>query len=116
MTRYTGDWEFLAGVSTYHGLPPISFNVFVQADGGQLSGTVSATFVVGTKADPAVQFTFSGPLQAGRYQAFPLKTPDGATGKVELIPGNAFNLLEVNFNLDGAPGKVTESDVILVKK
>jgi hypothetical protein len=71
---------------------------------------------VGTKADPAVQFTFSGPLQAGRYQAFPLKTPDGATGKVELIPGNAFNLLEVNFNLDGAPGKVTESDVILVKK
>ncbi|HEV2200364.1 MAG TPA: hypothetical protein VGR73_11145 [Bryobacteraceae bacterium] len=116
ISRYTGSWSFLAGVSTYHGLPPVTFDVFVREEGGQIFGTVNARFIVGGKADPAVRFDFSGPLKAVRYQAFPLQTADGAKGTVELIPGNAFNLLEVNYTLDGAPAKVRESDVILVKR
>jgi hypothetical protein len=116
LARYTGAWQFLPGVSTYHGLPPLSFDMVVKAEGGQITGTVSATYDIGTRADPGVRFTFSGPLQAGRNQAFSLQTAEGATGKVELIPGSAFNLLEVNFKLEGAPGKVGESDVILVRK
>jgi hypothetical protein len=116
MSRYTGSWTFLPGVSTYHGLPPVSFDVFVREDGGQIFGTVNARFIVGLNADPNVRFDFSGPMQASRYQSFPLKTAEGAKGTLELIPGNAFNLLEVNYTLDGAPGKVPESDVILVKR
>lgn len=116
ISRFTGSWSFLAGVSTYHGMPPVSFDVFVREEGGQIFGTVNARFIVNTNADPAVRFDFSGPLQAARYQAFPLQTADGAKGTVELIPGNAFNLLEVNYTLDGAPAKVRESDVILVKR
>jgi len=116
ISRYIGSWSFLPGVSKYHGLPPISFDVFVREEGGQFFGTVNARFIVTGSADPAVRFDFSGPLQAARYQAFPLQTSEGAKGTVELIPGNAFNLLEVNYALDGAPAKVRESDVILVKR
>jgi hypothetical protein len=116
ISRFTGSWSFLAGVSTYHGLPPVSFDVFVREEGGQIFGTVNARFIVSGNADPAVRFDFSGPLQAARYQAFPLQTAEGGKGTVELIPGNAFNLLEVNYTMDGASAKVRESDVILVKR
>jgi hypothetical protein len=115
ISRYTGSWTFLPGVSTYHGLAPVSFDVFVREEGGQIVGTVNATFVVASTADGKVRFDFSGPIQAGRNQTFPLKTAEGAQGTLELIPGNAFNLLEVNYTLEGAPGKVRESDVIVVK-
>ena len=116
ISRYTGSWSFLPGVSTYHGLPPVSFDVFVREEGGQIFGTVNARFIVSGNADPAVRFDFSGPLKAARYQAFPLQTSEGGIGTVELIPGNAFNLLEVNYTMNGAPAKVRESDVILVKR
>ena len=116
ISRYTGSWTFLPGVSTYHGMPPISCDVTVREEGGQIVGKLDASFIVAGKVDPNIRFDFSGPLQAGRYQAFALKTAEGVQGKVELIPGNAFNLLEVNYVLDGAPGKVREADVILVKR
>jgi hypothetical protein len=103
-------------VSRYHGLAPVLFNLFVLEERGRLFGTVNARFAVSGNADPGVRFDFSGPLQAARYQTFPLQTTEGGKGKLELIPGNAPNLLEVNYVLDGAPGKVTESDVILVKR
>ena len=35
---------------------------------------------------------------------------------IELIPGAAFNLLEVNFQTDPRPGKVRQANVVLVKK
>jgi hypothetical protein len=116
VSRFTGAWAFVPGVSTYHGLAPLAFDVVVREEGGQIRGTVNARFVITGSADPNMRFDFSGPLQSARYQAFPLRTPDGAKGTVELIPGNAFNLLEVNYTIDGAPGKVAESDVILVKR
>lgn len=116
ISRYTGSWSFLPGISTYHGLVPISYDLTVREEGGQFVGTVTARFIVNGNADPDVRFDFSGPMQAQRFQVFPLKTAEGAKGTVELIPGNAFNLIEVNYTLDGAPGKVREADVILVKR
>ncbi len=116
ISRYTGSWTFLPGVSTYHGLAPVAFDVVVREQDGQMIGTVNARFIVSGKADPNVRFDFSGPMQAARFQSFPVKTAEGAQGKVELIPGNAFNLLEVNYTLEGAPGKVREADAILVKR
>ncbi len=116
LTRYTGAWEFLKGVSTFTGVPPTAFDIEGKFENGQMSGTVSATFDVLPKKDPAVKFTFRGPMQEGREQSFPLQTAEGATGKVTLIPASAFNLLEVRFTLENAPGKVTEAGVILIKK
>lgn len=114
--RYTGTWEFLKGVSTFTGLPPRAFDVVVKIENGQVSGTVSAAFDVLPKADPAVELTFSGPMQPGKEQSFPLETAEGATGTVTLIPASAFNLLEVRFKLENAPGKVSEAGAILIKK
>ncbi len=116
ISRYTGSWTFLPGVSTYHGLAPLSFDAVVREEGGQLIGTVNAQFIVTGKADPSVRLSFSGPLQTRRMQTFPLKTAEGVPGSLDLIPGNAFNLLEVNYTLEGASAKVHESDVILVKR
>ena len=116
LTRYTGSWEFLKGISTYKGLPPFTFDMAVQFDNGEMTGTVSATFDVLPKADPSVKFTFSGPMQPGREQSFPLETAEGAKGQVDLIPTGTFNLLEVRFKLENAKGKVSESDVVLIKK
>lgn len=116
LTRYTGSWGWTQGVSNYYGEPPTMFDVIVKLDNGQVQGIVSAAFIVGRSRDPVVRFTFNGPLQATRNQVFALKTNDGTTGTVELIPGPAFNLLEVKFNLDAAPRKVSVSDVTLLKK
>jgi len=116
LARYTGSWGYAQGISNYYGELPTMFDVIVKVDGGQMQGIVSATFVVGRNRDPAVRFTFNGPLQATPNQVFSLKMNDGTTGTVELIPGPAFNLLEVKFNLDGAPKKVGTSDVTLLKK
>lgn len=114
--RYTGTWQFLKGVSTFTGLPPTAFDVDVKVENGQMSGTVSATFDVLPKADPGVKFTFSGPMQPGKEQSFRLETTEGATGTVTLTPASAFNLLEVRFKLENAPGKVAEAGAILIKK
>lgn len=116
LARYTGSWGWLQGVSNYYGEPPTMFDVIVKIDNGQVQGMVSAAFLVGRSREPSVRFTFNGPLQATRNQIFSLKMSDGTTGTVELIPGPAFNLLEVKFNLDAAPKKVSTSDVTLLKK
>ena len=49
-------------------------------------------------------------------QKFTLMTSDGAAGVVELIPGPAFNLLEVNFQTDPRANKIRSGNFILVKK
>jgi hypothetical protein len=43
-------------------------------------------------------------------------TGDGTPGTIELIPGPAFNLLEVNFQTDPQPNKIRLGNFILVKK
>ena len=50
--------------------------------------------------DPTVRFAFEGDIAATPTQKFTLMTSDGTPGTIELIPGPAFNLLEVNFQTD----------------
>jgi hypothetical protein len=63
-----------------------------------------------------LRFDFEGEWQAGSVQTFNLMTGDGAKGSIDLIPGPAFNLLEVNFQTEPKANKVRLGNFILVKK
>jgi hypothetical protein len=107
MTRYTGDWLFPAK-GLYYGQQPESVELTIQESNGRINGTLTAKFLMPAQT---VKFDFQGATQQAKTQTLPLQTSDGATGSVELIPGSAINLLEVNFQAAGAAG-----NFILVKK
>ena len=118
LARYVGSWNFPATNGLFHGPQPESIEVVVNEDNGHATGTLSARFKLppGSAGDPTLRFDFSGDFQATRNQSFDLVTSDGAKGTVELIPGPAFNLLEVNFQTEPKEGKIRQADVVLVKK
>jgi hypothetical protein len=118
LARYVGTWAYSRVGGLFHGAEPESLDLIVHEDNGKVSGTLSARFKIpsGGSGDPAVRFDFSGDLRTSRIQSFPLLTDDGSKGTVELIPGNAFNLLEVNFQTEMRPGKIHLGDVLLVKQ
>ena len=66
--------------------------------------------------DPLVQFTVAGDSATTPTQQFTLMTKDGRPGVLELIPGPAFNLLEVNFQAKPRANKIRAGNFILVKK
>ena len=70
----------------------------------------------GSIGDPTVRFDFEGAFQSTRNQSFALVTSNGAKGSVELIPGPAFNLLEVSFTTEDKPGTVRQGNFLLIKK
>jgi hypothetical protein len=70
----------------------------------------------GSLLDPALHGDFTGTFENTRNQVFSLQTSDGGKGKIELIPGPAFNLLEVNLTMEPRPGKVQRANFLLVKK
>lgn len=117
LIRYTGEWQFPAN-GTYFGTRPESVEVTVSEDNGRVTGTLNARFALpaGTSAIPVVQITFSGPLTQNRTQTFDARTSDGVTGTLELIPGPAFNLLEVNFQLALLPNRVRHGNFLVLKK
>ncbi len=90
----------------------------VNETGGHVQGTLSARFKLppGSTNDPAVLFSFSGDFNNTYTQVFNLTTNAGAKGTVELIPGPAFNLLEVNFQIEPSPGKIHQGNFLLVKQ
>ena len=109
----------LCGAVRYEARLP--FNKFVQCHCSRCrkaTGSAFARFKLppGATGDPIVRFDFSGEFQPARRQVFDLVTAEGAKGTVELIPGPAFNLLEVNFQTEMKPGKIRQADVVLVKK
>jgi len=118
LTRYVGSWSWPQSNGLYHGPQPEFIDVTVQEENGDAKGTVSARFKLppGSTGDPVLRFDFSGKFQPTRNQVFDLVTTDGIKGTVDLIPGPAFNLLEVNFQTEPKPGKVRQADVVLVKK
>ncbi len=118
LARYTGAWNYSTAGGMFHGAEPEFVDLTVRAENGKATGTFYARFKLppGSTGDPLVRFDFSGDLRPTRIQTFPLETSDGAKGSVELIPGNAFNLLEVNFEMEIRPGKLHLGDVLLVKK
>jgi hypothetical protein len=118
LARYVGAWTFPPTNGLYHGAQPETFDALVSEENGHLIGTVVGRFKIppGTTGDPVLRFNFSGDVQPARNQKFDLVTSEGAKGTIELIPGPAFNLLEVNFETEMKPGKIRQADVVLVKK
>jgi hypothetical protein len=118
LTRYIGPWTFPQTNGDFHGPQPQFMDLLVHEDNGHVTGTLFSRFKLppGSTVDPVLAFDFSGDLQTTRNQVFSLVTREGAKGTVELIPGDAFNLLIVRFKTDEKPGKLTQADVVLVKK
>jgi hypothetical protein len=118
LARYVGTWAYSKIGGAFHGAEPEALDLIVHEENGKVTGTLAARFKVppGSAGDPAVRFEFAGDLGTNRIQTFALVTDDGAKGTIELIPGNAFNLLEVNFQTDTKPGKIHLGDVLLVKQ
>jgi len=118
LSRYVGEWTYPAVGAHYHGAQPESVDLVVREENGRGSGTLSARFKLppGTAGSPEVHFDFTGTFQNSRSQTFAATTSGGSKGTLELIPGPAFNLLEVNFSIDEKPGTVYQANFLLLKK
>jgi hypothetical protein len=118
LIRYTGAWTYQQSNGMYHGLQPEAIEFDCAEDNGHASGTLAARFKLpgGSTDDPVVRLTFSGDFSNHRNQVFELQTPEGAKGRIELIPGTAFNLLEINFLIEAGPGKIRQGNAVLIKK
>lgn len=117
LVRYVGEWTFPVVNGIFHGATPVSVALAVRENNGHVEGTLSGRFQPPARVtDPVVQFTFEGEIAATPAQRFTLKGNDGRSGVIELIPGPAFNLLEVNFQMDLRPNKIRSGNFILVKK
>jgi len=118
LVRYTGAWTYPATGGLFHGSEPEFADLVVHENNGKADGTLFARFKLppGSSGDPVLRFDFSGEFHNTRNQVFVLETSDGAHGTIQLIPGPAFNLLEVNFQTDPRPGKVHQGNFVLVKK
>ncbi|MDP8990604.1 MAG: hypothetical protein M3N41_11065, partial [Acidobacteriota bacterium] len=118
LSRYLGVWTYPTTGASFHGLQPLSAELVVREENGRAGGTLSARFKLppGNTGDPEVQFNFEGAFQSSRGQIFALTSKSGGQGILELIPGPAFNLLEVNFSADEKAGTVRQANFLLVKK
>jgi hypothetical protein len=118
LVRYTGDWIYPATNGLYHGAQPESVELTAREENGRATGSLSARFKLpqGSRGDPELRFDFAGDFKSTRNQVFDVTTSDGSKGTIELIPGSAFNLLEVNVAIDAKPGKVRQANFVLVKK
>lgn len=118
LSRFLGAWTYPTVGAHFHGAQPLSAELVVREENGRAEGTLSARFNLppGNTENPVVQFNFEGAFQNTRDQTFPVTTNDGVKGTLELIPGPAFNMLEVNFSADEKPGTVRQANFLLVKK
>ena len=117
LVRYVGEWTYPVTNGIFHGTPPVAMQLEVHENNGHAGGTLVGRFKpTAGVTDPVVQFTFDGDFSATPTQKFNLMTNDGTTGTIELIPGPAFNLLEVNFQTGLRPNKIRNGNFILVKK
>lgn len=118
LSRYVGAWTYPTAGAHFHGAEPLSAELIVREENGSAGGTLSARFKLqpGKAGDPEVHFNFEGTFQSSREQKFAVTSNSGAKGTLELIPGPAFNLLEVNFSTDEKSGAVHQGNFLLVKK
>ena len=118
LARYVGAWTFPNVNGIFHGARPEFVDLVVHEQNGHADGTLFGRFTLpaGSAGDPLVRFDFAGDFGTSASQRFQLVSSDGMHGTVELIPGPAFNLLEVNFLIDPQPNKIRSGNFILVKK
>jgi hypothetical protein len=118
LVRYTGDWVFPKGGMSFGGKPEF-VDLVVRESNGRCDGRMLAKFILppGSTGDPLLRFEFAGEFTNSKAQKFDLQTSDGTKGTIELIPGTAFNLLEINVQIPEAKqGKIRKTNVVLVKK
>ncbi len=115
-TPYAGAWTYPASNGTYHGLTPESVDLVVREENGRAIGTLTARFSVppGSTDDAELRVNFSGEFQNAKNQVFNLDSAGGVKGTIELIPGSAPNLLEVN--VEAGLRKILHENFVLVKK
>ncbi len=118
LARYVGGWTYPMSNGQFHGLQPEFVDLVVHEENGHADGTLYARFKLppGNTADPVIRFDFQGDFGPTLNQRFPMSASDGTQGTIELIPGPAFNLLEVNFQTAPKPNKIATGNFILVKK
>jgi hypothetical protein len=118
LSRYIGAWVYPTVGADFKGIEPESVDLIVREDTGFIQGTMTARFRLARNSpiEPVVRFTFEGALQSTRNQAFPLVTSNGAKGTIELIPTNAFNLIEITISTEDKPNTVRQADFLLIKK
>jgi hypothetical protein len=118
LSRYVGAWTYPLRNTLFQGAEPEFADLVVHEENGQAAGTLYARFKLpsGSSGDPILRFDFAGSFQNARSQSFSLETSEGAKGTIELIPGPAFNLLEVNFTTEARPRKVRQANFLLVKR
>jgi hypothetical protein len=116
--RYVGEWNYPKLHPLYSGPEPQLVELAVHEDNGRATGTftVRFKFPASSALDPLLHGDFEGTFQSAPTQAFSVVTSDGGKGTIELIPGSAFNLLEVNLTMEPRPGKVPHANFVLVKK
>ena len=117
-SRYSGEWAFLKASLLYSGPEPQLVELVVREDNRRATGAFTVRFKLppDSHLDPVLHGDFTGTFQNTRNQTFSLETSDGAKGEIELIPGSAFNLLEVDLTIEPRPGKVQKANFVLVKK
>jgi hypothetical protein len=118
LIRFTGSWIFPPSGGLYHGPQADTAALELKEEAGQISGTLDARFwpFGDIPAVSTLHFDFSGTPGTGRVLSFPLVTKEGAKGNIDLIPGPAFNLLEINFYTERRPGKISQGNLLLLKK
>ena len=118
LVRYVGEWMYPKVSGVFHGAQPDSVDLEVHEKDGHAGGTIEARFKPspGSAIAPSIKFRFEGDIAATPTQKFTLTTSEGTPGMIELIPGPAFNLLEVNFQIDPPANKISSGNFILVKK
>jgi hypothetical protein len=118
LVRYVGAWTYPTVGAHFHGAQPESADLEVREENGQVSGTLMARFRLasGSTENPVVRFQFAGAFGGTRAQKFSVTAAGGATGTLELIPGPAFNLLEVNFSIGDKPSVIRQGNFLLIKK
>jgi hypothetical protein len=122
LIRYVGAWTYPTAGAHYHGIQPESVDLVVREENGQAIGKLSARFKLGPGSadNPEVHFDFTGVFGRARVQRFAIVNSSGTIGTLELIPGPAFNLLEVNFNIGGKngdkPGTIRQGNFLLIKQ
>lgn len=116
LSRYTGAWQYPISGGLWHGPAPELIDFMVHDENNKVTGSLYGRFKTAEGIEPTLRLEFAGDWQASRNQRFDAETSDGAKGYLELIPGPAFNLLEVNLQIERRPGKIDSANFLVVKK
>jgi len=115
-SRFAGGWSYPTK-GQFYGAEPEFAELAIREDNGHLMGGLSVRFKPGPGAlSVPFQFGFGGDLRRASIQTFAIETRNGDKGTIELIPGAAPNMLEVNFHAKLSDGRTQSGNMILVKR